>query len=257
MPFTSVLYDVYFQVAYRLNGIVYTDTFSWDHFDDSRIYGSVYSIENNKQNNNIYEGNVQITRSFSPPTHIPLFDPREGRGISIHHQLGSIGYYLRTSGNIDGLTPTNTTLEEYYGIGTGGFNTPIISVNSPRLYIGVRRTGFPKWFYIPAWVTVKVPDNPDNPDNYKIFRAGDKPYKTAVYVSGGDGLVDFDPIKIQGIPETRPSRENRVIQFHVSYMPNNVYYLFSSNDNINQMFSFSGNYEVGKLWMAHKSYEIY
>lgn len=253
MPFTSVLYDVFFEVTYGLNDLSYTDTFSWDHLDDSRTDGSVYYTENDKQNENVYQGNAQITRSFSPPTHIPLFDPREGRGISLHHQLGSVGYYLQAAGNTDGLTPTYTTLGEYYGISTDSVNYPTISVNSPKLYIGVRRTGSPKWFYIPAWVTVK---RSDLSNRFLRFRDGDKPYKTAVYVSGGDGIVDFDPIRIKGTVEKRPSRENRMIQFHVSYMPDNTYYLFSSNDNTNQMFNWSGG-KIGKLWMAHKSYGVY
>ena len=252
MPFTSVLYDVYFEVAYGFNNVFYIDTFNWDYLnEDGFTRSSVYSVENGRQNNNIYEGNVQITRSFLPPTHTPLFDPREGRGISIHHQLGSVGYYLNAPGNTNGLTPTNTTLNKYYAISTDDFNYPIVSVNSPKLYIGVRRSGSPKWFYIPAIYTSK------KSDSYFRFRDGTIPYKTSVYVSGGEGIVDFDPIKIQGIAEMRPSRENRMTQFHVSYMPDNVYYLFSSNDNTNQMFSFFDNYETGKLWIAHKSYGVY
>jgi hypothetical protein len=264
MPFNSSSYYIEFEVIYRVKDVSYVDVFLWDHYQeyyDGYIYsGSVYYNDDNKQNNNVYEGNVQMTRSFSPPVHTPLFDPREGKGISIHHQVGSLGYYQWSNlggniGNVDSLTPPSVTLSEIYGIDINSYNVPIISVNSPKLYIGVRRTGHPKWFYIPAIYTLKKVDIYS--DNFYKSNNGNKQYKTAVYVSGGNGLVDFDPMRIQGIPERRPSRENRFLQLHVSYMPDNVYYLFSSNDNTNQMFSFFNNYETGKLWIAHKSYGVY
>jgi hypothetical protein len=102
---------------------------------------ALYVVDDPKVVKDVYQGNVQTTRSFSPPTHNPLFDPRDGKGISLHHQLGSVGYYSTggDSGNLNGV--------QISGFSAYRYNIQDIT-EIPKLYVGVRRVGEPKWFYI-------------------------------------------------------------------------------------------------------------
>jgi hypothetical protein len=270
--FQSGYYIMSFIIQYVANDSRYEDSF----YNDGNEAGFV-NIQSNKDVD-IYQGNVQITRSFSPPTHVPLFDPREKKGISIHHQLGTEGYYIKGSTAVDNINGVGSIFNREkelfsrsrYYFGDPDTNLDMLEMqNAPRLYIGVRRTGFPKWFYIRAKVTTKIMTdvsglNISNPSSL---------IKTETFVSGSEEPPNYDPLVIQGqtvsisgrLPGGIGEATNRLLQIHVYYVNNDNYMLFISNENLaavpyqyNPNFPFgSFEYLKNKIWKVLKSDGIY
>lgn len=228
MGLSTNYFDVGFRVYYRVKSMLHEETYL-DAY-------TIYTADDPKNNVDIYEGNIQITRSFDPPSHVPLFDPREKRGISIHHQLGSRGFHTGT-GLFSGI------LEQpflYHGYTTA---------NAPRLYIGVRRTGSPKWFYkLPANVNISSYKGENIYD--KDTRSKTPAVKTSIYVSGSEGFPDYDPMDIRGLDDTSTDTESRVLQLHVSYMPNGDYYLLMSDQRTKVL---GGGSFFGRVWIPLKN----
>lgn len=108
---------------------------------------------------------IEITTSNQPPNYTPLFDPRNNPGISLHYQSG-----------VD-----------------------------RRLYVGVRRTGEPKWFFINPKTTTTDAGNSltKTPEQFQI------------YVSASNQRPNFLPF--YGV------REGKAIQYHVVYNPDGTY----------------------------------
>jgi hypothetical protein len=267
--FQSGYYIMSFIIQYVANDSRYEDSF----YNDGDEAGFV-NIQSNKDVD-IYQGNVQITRSFSPPTHVPLFDPREKKGISIHHQLGTEGYYIKGStavDNIDGVGSIFNREKELFSRSRYYFGDPDTNLdmlemqNAPRLYIGVRRTGSPKWFYVSAKVTTKRII-----DLYKIGVSRSRlQAKTEVFVSGSTEPPDYDPLVIKGqvVPISGELNfiygeyvTNRLLQIHVYYVDNDNYMLFVSNEHLAAMpYEYNPNFPFGspeylnnKIWGVIKS----
>lgn len=269
--FPSGYYIISFIIQYLANDSRYEDSF----YNDGDEAGFV-NIQSNKDVD-ICQGNVQITRSFSPPTHVPLFDPREKKGISIHHQLGTEGYYIKGSmaaDNIDG-TNFNFNSKEMFSRSGYYFGSPDANLdaletqNAPRLYIGVRRTGFPKWFYIRAKATTKIMTDVSGPN----ISNSSSLIKTETFVSGSEELPNYDPLVIRGqtvsisgrLPGGIGEATNRLLQIHVYYVNNDNYMLFISNENLAAVpYVYNPNYPFGsfeylknKIWKVLKSDGIY
>ena len=248
MGFSFNSIDINISLYHRVSSTMYEERYG------DRFKPNIYVVDDPKVAKDVYQGNVQTTRSFLPPTHVPLFDPREGRGISIHHQLGSVGYYTTgnsNSGNIDGIL-NSASISRYY-------DTEDLT-NSPKLYVGVRRVGEPKWFYIPSRDVAVNRIYQQSYKNKQSYLGSIRKFKTDVYISGGEGVPNFDPINISGIVplagginvgDSNRLFDSRVLQMHVCYMPNDKYYLMLYNENLPNL-QCSGS--PRKYWAVLESY---
>jgi hypothetical protein len=272
MGFSFNPIDINVSLHYSVGNVVYEETYgdtlkqnATNIFQpEGQNDKALYVVDDPKVVKDVYQGNVQTTRSFSPPTHNPLFDPRDGKGISLHHQLGSVGYYSTggDSGNLNGV--------QISGFSAYRYNIQDIT-EIPKLYVGVRRVGEPKWFYI-LGRDISAVTTINYQENYKrrvTYSASDKRFKTDVYVSGGDGVPNFDPMDILGITPmdgstgtgaswfglSDTSFDSRVLQMHVCYMPDNKYYLMLYNENLPRV-RFPGSDIPKKYWMVLESYGV-
>jgi hypothetical protein len=272
MGFSFNPIDINISLYYRVGKVLYEERYgdrlrqNATNIFQAENDKALYVVDDPKVAKDVYQGNVQTTRSFLPPTHRPLFDPRNGRGISIHHQLGSVGYYTTgnsNSGNIDGIQENASSMYRY----------DIQNItNTPKLYVGIRRVGEPKWFYILGRDVSIIANNYQ--ENYKSkgnHIDSNIKFRTDVYASGGEGVPNFDPINISGITQMNGSRgtgdswsttirdttfDSRVLQMHVCYMPNDKYYLMLYNENLPNVL-FPGSDIPKKYWVVLESYGVH